>query len=142
VLLGIIGLVFLSFAAPFFSVAVSLCLAFVTHACRDHLWPKASSTSSLTWSLIAWLGLWLPGPLLLSIFGFEPSIVWLVIPLCSPDGLNAVLLPALAVAVTCFAGLLGTVITRRAWPWVATAWLAPWVHHVVFSQTAAHGWVC
>jgi hypothetical protein len=67
----------------------------------------------LTWSLIAFLGLWLPGPLLLSVFGFEPSIVWLVIPLCSPDGLNAVLLPARAVAVTCFAGLLGTVITPR-----------------------------
>jgi hypothetical protein len=106
----------------------------------------------LIWSLIAWLGLWLRG--LLSVFtpvfagsaaegdSFEPSIVWLVIPLCTPDSLTAVLLPALAVAVTCFAGLLGTVTTRRAWPWVATAWLAPWVHHAVFSQTAAHGWVC
>jgi hypothetical protein len=60
--------------------------------------------------------------------------VWLAMPLCAPDSLNALLLPALAAAVTCLAGLLGAVAIRRGWMWVAAAWLAPWAHQLIFSQ--------
>jgi hypothetical protein len=143
VVFGIAMLVLMAYALPLFGPLASLCLPFVTHASRRHLWPDASNTQSITWSLLAWAGLWLPG--LLSVFtpvfagsegdgGLEISTVWLVIPLCAPDSLNAVLLPALAAAVICLAGLLVTVATRRGWLWVAAAWLAPWVHYLVFTQ--------
>lgn len=143
VIFGLAMLVLIAYALPFFGLLASLCLPFVTHASRRHLWPDASNTHSITWSLLAWVGLWLPG--LLSVFtpvfagsegdgGLEVSTVWLVIPLCAPDSLNAVLLPALAAAVTCLAGLLVTVAARWGWPWVAAAWLAPWVHYLVFTQ--------
>ena len=142
-LFGIAMLVFIGYALPFFGLFASLCLPLVTHTARRYLWPEAPNAYSIGWSLTAWVGLWLPG--LLSVMtplfagpegdgGLEISTGWLVIPLCGPDSLNAVLLPALAASATCLAGLLGAVATRRGWSWVAAAWLAPWVHHLVFTQ--------
>lgn len=143
---GIALLVLIAYALPFFGFLASLCLPFVTQTYRRHLWSKASSTYSMAWSLLAWAGLWLPG--LVHFFtpafyevGVEVSIAWLIIPLCEPIGLNAVLVPASAAAVTCLVGLLGAVATRHAWPWVAAAWLAPWVHYLVFSQIP-HEFLC
>ena len=149
-LCGIAGLVFVAYAVPFLGFLASLCLPFVTHKARRWLWPEATSGLSIAWSVMAGVGLWLPG--LLSLFtpmlagseeggGFEASTLWLVMPLCAPDNLAAVLLPALAAAVTCLAGLLGAVATRRGWPWVAAAWLAPWVHQLVFTQFP-HEFIC
>lgn len=149
-LCGIALLVFIGYALPFLGLLASVGLPFVTHTARRHLWPETSRGSSLGWSVMAWVGLWLSG--LLSIFtpvldgpgeggGFEASTLWLVIPLCAPDSLNAVLLPALAAAATCLAGLLAAVTTRRAWPWVAAAWLSPWVHYLVFAQIP-HEFIC
>ena len=143
VLFGIAMLVFVAYALPFLGLLVSLALPFVTHTARGYLWPDAPSGHSITWSLMAWAGLWLPS--LLSIFtqvfagsegggGLEVSTLWLVMPLCAPDSLNAVILPALAAAATSLAGLLGAVTTRRAWPWIVAAWLAPWVHQLVSAQ--------
>ena len=136
---GIAMLVLIAYAMPFVGLLTSLCLPFVTHTSRRHLWPEASNTYSIVWSLLAWAGLWLPG--LVDFFtpafyaaGVEVSTTWLIIPLCGPTGLSAVLVPALAAAVTCLAGLLGAVVTRRGWSWVVAAWLAPWVHYLVFSQ--------
>ena len=140
---GIATLVFIAYALPFFGLLISLLLPFVTHTARPHLWPAAPTARSLAWSALAWVGLWLPG--LVTLFtpvlggtegdgGFEPSTLWLVLPLCAPDSLAAVLLPALAAAATCLAGLLGAVATRRGWAWVAAAWLAPWVHQLVTAQ--------
>jgi hypothetical protein len=135
-------LVLVAYALPFFGLPASMCLPLATHKARRYLWPETSQGRSLAWSVLAWVGLWLPA--LVSFFapvvagpevgGLEPSTVWLVIPLCAPDSLNALLLPALAAAATGLAGLLGAVATRRAWPWLAAAWLAPWVHHLVFTQ--------
>lgn len=96
----------------------------------------------MTWSWIAWAGLWWPG--VLSIFapfdgteseggGMVVSTIWLLIPLCAPTGTAAWVLPAVAVAATALVGLLSAVSTRRVWAWVAAMWLAPWVHHLVFS---------
>ena len=142
-LCGVAMMVFIAYALPVFGFLASMGLPFMTHKARRYLWPQTSRGSSLAWSVMAWAGLWVSG--LLSTFatvldgpgeggGFEVSTQWLVIALCAPDSLNAVLLPALAAAVTCLAGLLGAVTTRHAWPWVAAAWLAPWVHYLVFAQ--------
>lgn len=143
VLLGVAMVVFIAYALPFVGFLASLCLPFVTHASRRHLWPAAPKGHSIAWSVLALVGLWLPA--LLSVFtpmfagseeggGVDASTLWLVIPLCVPDSLNALLLPALAAAVTGLAGLSGAVATRRGWLWVAAAWLAPWAHQLVFSQ--------
>ncbi len=140
---GIAVLVFTAYALPLIGFLASLSLPFVTHAARRYLWPETSRAHSIVWSLMAWVGLWLPA--LLSLFalvstgtevvvGPRVSTMWLVMPLCAPDNLNALMLPALMAAVFCLAGLLCAAATRRAWPWVAAAWLAPWVHYLVFSQ--------
>ena len=103
--LGIAVLVFTAYAVPMLGFLASLSLPFVTHAARRYLWPAATRAYSVVWSLMGWAGLWLPA--LLSVVtlvsagseeggGLEVSTVWLVLPLCSPDSLNAVLLPALA----------------------------------------------
>lgn len=143
VVLGIAALVLMTYAMPILGLLASVCVPLVTHRCRRHLWPDASFRQSLVWSLLAWVGLWLPGLLgfLTTVFagsvgdlGSGISTVWLVLPLCAPDSLNAVLLPALAASATCLVGLLSTVATRRGWLWVAAAWLAPWVHQLAFSQ--------
>lgn len=142
-LFGIAMLVFIAYALPLFGFLASLSLPFVTHAARRYLWPEARGAYSIVWSLMGWAGLWLPALLSISTLvlagsggdgRLEVSTMWLVMPLCTPESLNAVLLPALAAAVTCLAGLLGAVATRRGWPWVAAAWLAPWVHYLVFTQ--------
>jgi len=137
--IGLVLVVLIAYAVPFIGLLASLGLPLATHTSRRHLWPEASNIHSMTWSLLAWVGLWLPG--LVDFFtpalytaGVEVSTTWLIIPLCAPSDSNAVLIPALASAVTCLAGLLGAVATRRGWPWVAGAWLAPWVHYLVFSQ--------
>ena len=143
VVCGVALLVFIAYALPLLGFLASMCIPFLTHKARRHLWPETLRDQSIAWSVVAWVGLWLSG--LISTIapvlagpgeggGFEASTLWLVMPLCAPDSLNAVLLPALAAAVTCLAGLLGAVATRRAWPWVAAAWLAPWVHYLVFAQ--------
>jgi hypothetical protein len=140
---GVAVLVFVAYALPFFGFLASLALPCITHAARRYLWPEASGTQSIIWSLMAWAGLWLPA--LLGIFalvtagsemvgGLTVSTMWLVMPLCAPDNLNALLLPALAAAVTCLAGLLGAAATRRGWTWVAAAWLAPWMHYLISAQ--------
>ncbi len=140
---GIAVLVFIAYTLPFLGFFASLSLPFVTHAARRYLWPEAPRALSIAWSLLGWAGLWLPA--LLSTYalvstgseeggGFEVSTVWLLMPLCAPDSLNAVLLPALAAAAACLAGALGTTATRRGWPWVAAAWLAPWVHYLVATR--------
>ena len=140
---AITTLVFIAYAVPFFGLFASLALPFVTHSSRRYLWPQASDASSKAWSVLAWVGLWLPA--LLSFFtpmfagsdeggGVEASTLWLVMPLCAPDSLNALLLPAVAAAVTCLVGLSGAVAIRRGWLWVAAAWLAPWAHQLLFSQ--------
>jgi hypothetical protein len=149
-LCGITMLVFIAYALPFFGFLASLWLPFVTHKARRYLWPGTSRDKSIAWSVMAWAGLWASG--VLSLFspvlagpeeggGFEASTMWLVIPLCAPDGLSAVLLPALAAAMTCLVGLLGVVATRRGWLWVAAAWLASGVHFLVFAQIP-HEFVC
>lgn len=146
VVLGLVLVVLVAYALPFFGLLASVGLPLVTHASRRHLWPQASTACSMVWSLLAWVGLWLPG--LVDLFtpafhaaGIEVSTTWLIIPLCAPSGFHAVLVPALAAAVTCLAGLLGAVATRRGWTWVAGAWLAPWVHSLVFSQLP-HEFLC
>ncbi len=142
-LFAVATVVLVAYALPFLGLLASLALPFATHAARGYLWPDALSGRSITWSLMAWAGLWLPSLLsiLTQVFagsegagGLEVSTLWLVLPLCAPDSLYAVLLPALAAAVTCLAGLLGAVTTRRGWPWIAAAWLAPWVHHLISIQ--------
>ncbi len=139
---GVALVVFIAYAVPFFGLLASLCLPFVTHGSRRHLWPDASDRSSIVWSILAWAGLWLPGLVdffttILGDAGVEVSTMWLVLPLCAPTGPGAVLLPALVAAMTGLAGLLRTVVTRGGWSWVVACWIAPWVHHLVFSQLSS-----
>ena len=136
---GIAALVLVGYATPLLGPLVCLGLPFLTHSLRRRLWPEASIGRSIAWSLLAWVGLWLPGlvGLFTQVFspaGVEVSTSWLLIPLCAPQNIGAVLLPAMAAALTCLAGLMGAVRTRRGWWWVAAAWLAPWVHSLVFSR--------
>lgn len=143
---GIAILVLVAYAAPFFGLVASLCIPFVTHMFRRHLWPEASNIHSISWSLLAWVGLWLPAVVGFITPGFfadgvDVSTSWLIIPLCAPTALSAVVVPALAATVTCLAGLLGAVVTRRGWLWVVAAWLAPWVHYLVFLQLP-HEFLC
>ena len=139
---GITVLVLIAFVVPFLGLAISLSLPFATHAARRYLWRDSSATASKVWSWVAWTGLWWPG--VLSLFapfggsegeggGLVVSTIWLVIPLCMPAGVAPILLPAALVAVLSLAGLLGAATARRAWPWAAALWLAPWAHHLVFS---------
>ena len=142
VLVGLTLLTLVSFVVPFFGLLISFALPVATHAARRLLWRKQSTAASAAWSWIAWAGLWWPG--VLSIFapfggsegeggGMVVSTIWLVIPLCGPVGIAAVVLPAVAVAATALVGLLGAAATQRVWAWVAALWLAPWVHHAVYS---------
>jgi hypothetical protein len=146
VVLGVTIVVFIAYTVPFFGLVASLCIPFVTHTSRRHLWPEASNVYSIAWSLLAWAGLWLPGVFGLftsgsSAAGDPVSTTWLIIPLCAPTGLSAVVVPALAASVTCLAGLIGAAVTGRGWSWVVAAWLAPWVHYLVFSQLP-HEFLC
>lgn len=146
VVLGIATLVAIAYAVPFYGFPISLCIPVVTHKARHHLWPDASKTASKRLSIAAWVGLWMPAllDLLTPVFynaGMEVSTTWLIIPLCGAVGRNVVVLPALAAGVTCLAGALATVVTRRAGFWVAAAWLAPWMHYAVFTQIP-HEYVC
>lgn len=143
---GLVLIVATAYALPLLGLLFSVVLPLATHASRRHLWPDASQGLSLIWSLLAWAGLWLPGfiDLFTPVFvtaGAEVSTTWLIIPLCAPSGSAAVLIPALAAAVCCLAGLLGALATRTGWLWVAGAWLAPWVHSLVFSQVP-HEFFC
>lgn len=146
VVLGLALLVLIAYALPFLGLLFSLVLPLATHRYRRHLWPEASNASSLAWSLLAWAGLWLPGlvDFVTPVFdaaGIEVSTTWLILPLCAPSDSGAVLIPALAAAVVCLVGLLGTLTTRNGWAWVAGAWIAPWVHSLVFSQLS-HDFLC
>ena len=135
---GVVLLVLLTYAAPFYGVTLSLILPFLTHAKRRHLWPSTSRRTSLLCSLLAWVGLWLPAvvdfttPLFYEA-GVQISTSWLIIPLCGPDSLTAWFVPAAAAAVVCALGLAGAMAHGRPWPWLAAAWLAPWAHLAVFS---------
>lgn len=145
VVLGVTMLVLIAYAIPVVGLLASMLLPLVTHKARRYLWPEASNTHSIVWSLLAWAGLWLPGLVdfftaAFSATGVEVSTAWLILPLCGPTG-PAVPIPALAAAVTCLAGLLGTVVTGRGWSWVIAAWLAPWVHLLVFSWLP-HEFIC
>lgn len=131
--------VLIAYAVPSLGLLASLCLPLVTHRFRHHLWPEASTARSIGWSVLAWAGLWAPA--LTDLFtpafraaGVDVSTTWLVIPLCAPTGLGAVVVPAVASAVTCGAGLLCALATRRRWVWVVAAWLAPWAHQLVYSR--------
>lgn len=136
---GVAMVVFIAYSMPLIGFLASLCLPFATHTLRRYLWPEASNAHSMSWSVLAWAGLWLPG--LVGIFtsafndaGVDISTTWLIIPLCAPTGISTVLVPALAAAVTCLVGLLAAAKTRRGWLWVVAAWLTPWVHYLVFSE--------
>ena len=138
VVAGAVLLVLLTYAAPFYGVALSLTLPLLTHARRRYLWPSASRRASLLCSLLAWLGLWLPAvvdfttPLFYDA-GIQLSTSWLLIPLCAPDRLAAWFVPAAAAAVVGALGLAGAMARGHPWPWLAAAWLAPWAHLAVFS---------
>jgi hypothetical protein len=135
---GAVLLALLTYAAPFYGVALSLALPVVTHLGRRQLWPAASRRTSLLCSLLAWVGLWLPAiadfstPLFHEA-GFQVSTTWLMIPLGGPDILTAWFVPAVAAAAVCALGLVGAMVNGRPWAWLAAAWLAPWVHLGVFS---------
>ncbi len=91
------------------------------------------------------MGLWVPAALTFAPGvgateaddGLEASTAWLILPLCGPDGISAVLVPAVAAAVVALGGLVAAATSRKAWPWLVAAWLAPWVHHAVFGQLSA-----
>ena len=143
---GVVFLALLTYAVPFFGVFLSLALPFVTHLGRRHLWPAASRGTSLLCSLLAWVGLWLPGILDFStpLFydaGLQISTSWLLLPLCGPDGRTAWYLPAAAAAAVCALGLAGAMAHRRPWAWLAAAWLAPWAHWAVLTLMSTE-YVC
>jgi hypothetical protein len=117
---------------------MSVALPVLTHQFRRYLWPSVTPRTSLVFSVLAWVGLWLPGlfgfftPLFYAA-GIEISTSWLIIPLAGPDRMAAVLGPAFAATGVMMLGLLISALIRRPWPWVLAAWLAPWVHQAVLS---------
>ncbi len=143
----VIGIVLVSAATygiPFFGPMASLLLIWLTHEARRLLWPSATERQSIAASVLAWVGLWLPGLL----YTFTPlhheadisfSTSWLIIPLCGPDNVNALVLPAAAATAVCLLGLASA--RCRPWPWVLAAWLAPWAHLAVFSLIP-HSFIC
>ena len=121
----------MSYGAPFLGAQISLVLFFFPAMLGPRVW-QTTKRASWAWSGAAWLGLWLPA--LVGFFTpFFISTTWLLIPLCGPDSNAALFLPALAAAAICLPGALASMLTRRPWPWVAAAWLAPWIHQLVFS---------
>jgi hypothetical protein len=135
-----------AYAIPLIGLPLSLILPLLTHRLRRYLWSPVPSRSSLIWSLVAWAGLWWPALLglftpLLSWAGIEISTSWLIIPLCGPDNLAAVIVPALAAAVVCALGAAGASVIRHPWPWVLTAWLAPWAHQLTLALLP-HEMIC
>lgn len=94
---GVVGgaalLVFIAYTLPPFGLLASLGLPYLTHTARRQLWPEASTTRSLVWSLLAWAGLWLPGVIGFLAQGFyassvEASTTWLLLP-CVPRPASA-----------------------------------------------------
>ncbi len=140
----------LAYAIPLIGPVASLALPFALHAWRRQLWPDASGRSSRAWACAAWVGLWTPALLFLTavlvtgedVAGADVSTAWLLLPLCAPSGLDAVLLPALVAGGTVLLAVLAGATSRGGGRWVvAGAWLAPWAHHLVLTQTG-QGFVC
>lgn len=132
----------LAYGLPFYGWLASFVIPLVAHDRRRVLWPDTRERTSRRATLLAWAGLWAPA--LVTLFvpvpegsgeggWVEASTVWLVLPLCGPGSSAAIVLPALAAAGVALGGLLGSAATRRVWPWVLAAWLAPWAHHLVFA---------
>ena len=139
--IGIVSVAAAAYAVPFWGPMASLLLIALTHGARRLLWPSASEARSAIVSVVAWVGLWLPGLLdlftpLLHEAGVSSSTTWLTLPLCGPERLADHFLPAAAATGVCLLGLLVAALTRRPWPWVVAAWLAPWAHLAAFSSTS------
>lgn len=145
------ALVVLAYALPFYGFLASVLVPAVAHAQRERLWPGVRRAASTTAAFLVWFGLWSPG--LLALFvpfllgggaegtRVDPSTLWLVLPLCGPDTVAAILVPALAAGGVAFAGLAVSVTRNRPAVWVVAAWVAPWAHHLVFTELAP-AWVC
>lgn len=121
--------VFLAFSIPLLGVVASLLLLpLIAHRVRLRLWPRSPARSTVAWSALALIGLWLPALLSLFSQGAIPlggPTVWLLIPLCAPGQLSTLIVPALAATVSVLAGAGISTLARHPWPWVVGAWAAP-----------------
>lgn len=124
--------VLVAFSIPVVGFLASLILLpLAAYLVRRALWPLTSRRATAGWSVLALVGLWLPALLpLLSQGGIAlgGSVVWLLIPLCVPAGLAAVMVPALAATVISLAGAAASVRTGHPWPWVVGAWVSPFAY--------------
>lgn len=131
--------VLLAFSLPVLGFVASLILMpLAARRVRWRLWPAVSGKAALAWSVLALVGLWFPA--MLSLFSqgaisLGGSVVWLLIPLCTPSGFGALIVPALAATVFGLIGALASVAARHPWPWVLGAWIAP------LAYTAAALWL-
>jgi hypothetical protein len=137
----------LSYGVPFFGLPISLCLPALTVIFREQLWSGVPLSHSVACSVVAWIGLWWPGIthiLTGSNLGMstEISTSWLIIPLCGPLGGGTVIIPALAAAAICGAGLAAAIAKHQPWLWALAAWLAPWIHHLTLTLLPNHQFIC
>lgn len=127
---ALLGLpVLVAFSIPLLGFLASLILVpLAVFRLRSSLWSRTSRLAATGWSVLALAGLWFPALLPFASQGavsFGGSLVWLLIPLCTPVGLAAVLVPALAATAVGLAGAAAGLRTRRPWPWVAGLWVSP-----------------
>ncbi|WP_026818659.1 hypothetical protein [Arthrobacter castelli] len=128
-----------AFSIPLLGFVASLILVpLAAYRVRPTLWPRTSRLAAASWSALALAGLWFPALLALLSQGavlLGGSVVWLLIPLCTPVGLTAVMVPAAAATAVGLAGAMASLRTPRPWPWVVGLWVSP------FAYIAASLWL-
>jgi len=77
------AIVGVGYGVPFFGPLISFTVPMITHGFRRQLWGAVSRPTSLRSSILAWVGLWLPGFLSLVTQPFYPinlnsSTGWLI----------------------------------------------------------------
>jgi hypothetical protein len=117
-----------AYGIPFLGFWLSpLMILLIAIYLRGVLWPTATRSDAVRAGVLAVIGLWLPAVLT------EASTRWLIMPLCGPMELVALVLPAATAVLVVAAGVTLSAVQRTPWFWVVAMWLAPWAHMAVFS---------
>lgn len=122
----------LGFSIPVLGFVASLLVSPVVAArVRQRLWPRTSARAAVGCAALALAGLWLPALLALFSQGAASAGLatgWLLVPLCAPVQLSTLVLPALAATAASLVGSAVSALLHRPWPWVVSAWVAPWAY--------------
>ena len=135
VLLLLIAAVLVAYGLPFFGIWLSAVILLAVHLRRRRLCGAGAPRRPLL-AVLVWLGLWLPA-ISYSLTGWywevagrDLSTAWLLLPLCGPEGMAGLVVPAVVATLVFAAGLAASVVRANPWMAVAAAWIAPWSHEL------------